>query len=503
MTTRAAAVLLRVGYRREIESFRSSPASSWTQRKMLTCPWQQKTMEPSSNWKLESRDWLGRGGLMGLPWTAFPSHLAGVAMRIRVYALSALWLVIATQYFAWQLPLVALLAVPDGGRLYKRASTWFDAVAQPAILALPYSWCGLRVHTSQFALMTKMAANGNALVMTNHCSRVDWIVGMLLGSVLEPRTRIGFVAEITMMLMPVFGWSRLLFGDIFLRRTFHRDGKRIAANLQSFHEAGVRRMIFVAPEGAIVDPGVAKDAAYVSLCKAFMSDRGRPELKFLLTPRYKGIQLLACHAPTSTYSVTMAFRCHSTEVPDAAVGIDPTTGAAIGGELCTQPLDHPRRVVPDLHTIFRGGLHVFCHIHTLHLPADADGVRDALIADYERKDSLLAAFEAHGKFDTTPNYAMATLPIDHVRMNLTLLAHTALSVRVAQTVLGVEAAAVASAACMAWFIVAVLHALTHLYAEQISGASRESLVFETVLKTGLDWWSGSLDQGVTTPAKVL
>ena len=91
-----------------------------------------------------------------------------------------------------------------------------------------------------------------------------------MGSTLEPQVRVGFCAEFTTMLMPIFGWSRGLFGDIFLRRTFHRDGPRILDNIKSFQEAKVDRVIFLAPEGAIVDPGVEKDAEYVQQCQSAM-----------------------------------------------------------------------------------------------------------------------------------------------------------------------------------------------------------------------------------------
>ena len=160
------------------------------------------------------------------------------------------------------------------------------------------------------------------------------------------------------MLMPIFGWSRGLFGDIFLRRTFHRDGPRILDNIKSFKEAKVDRVIFLAPEGAIVDPGVEKDAEYVQQCSKFMLDHDRRPLKYLLTPRYKGMQLVTTHNPEGIFSVTMAFVCRDKD----SVQVDELTGAARGGCLCSRPLDDPARVIPDLHTIFRGGLHVFTHI---------------------------------------------------------------------------------------------------------------------------------------------
>ena len=427
---------------------------------------------------------------MGEPWIAFPLHLADIATRVRVYGLSALWLLIAFQYFAWQLP---LLMIWDDG-VYKRACTVFDEFARPAILAVPYSWCGLRVHTSQFQLMTTMSKRGNALVMTNHCSRIDWLVGMLLGSILTPSVRIGFVAEMTTCLMPVFGWSRFLFGDIFLRRTFHRDAQRISSNIAAFHAARVHRMIFVAPEGAIVDPGIEKDDRYVQQCRSFMTTNlQRPPLKYLLTPRYKGIQILAHHAPDATFSVTMAFACkgHSSQrrriIPLGLSGgggrnviIDPKTSRVTGGELCTRPLDDPLRVVPDLHTIFRGGLHVFCHIHKLSLPLTAtnDVIRDLLVSDYERKDNLLEHFHANGTYGGSK---LKTLPVNHMVMNLTLIVHSCLSVKLA-LLCGMDLSRILSLSLMTWLVVSIIHAVSHLYAEQISGASRESLLFETLLK---------------------
>ena len=136
-------------------------------------------------------------------------------------------------------------------------------------LAVPFSWCGLRVWTSQPELLATVPLKGSSVFMTNHGSRIDWIIGLLMGQVVSPRVRVGFVAEITTMLMPVFGWSRGLFGDIFLRRTFHRDGPRITRNIESFHAAGVDRVLFLAPEGAIVDPGVPRDSEYIDQCGAF------------------------------------------------------------------------------------------------------------------------------------------------------------------------------------------------------------------------------------------
>jgi len=85
----------------------------------------------------------------------------------------------------------------------------------------------------------------------------------------------------------------------------------------------------------------------------------------------------------------MAFVCRDKD----SVQVDNLTGAARGGCLCSRPLDDPARIIPDLHTIFRGVLHVFTHI--VKVPgakmsdSDPKGVRDTLLDDYARKDALL------------------------------------------------------------------------------------------------------------------
>ena len=457
---------------------------------------------------LPPRDWLGRGGFMGLPWVAFPRHLAGLVLAVRVYGLSAIWLFCASQYFLWQLPLVLLRLLPDGGRAYRRACTLYDRYAQPAVLALPYSWCGLRVWTSQPALLATVPDLGSSVFMTNHSSRIDWIIGLLMGQVLEPRVRVGFVAEITTMLMPVFGWSRGLFGDIFLRRTFHRDGPRITRNIEKFHASGVDRVLFLAPEGAIVDPGVPRDLEYVAQCGHFLEKLGRTPFGYVLTPRYKGMQLIAAHAPDACFSVTMSFVCKAADGGPDDVVVDPATKAVRGGFFCTRPLSDPKRTIPDLHTVFRGGLHVFCHIAKadgakLGAAADGDDVRDVLLDDYARKDALLEAFHETGKYDIAqeendPDYDMVQLPVDHVRMNGALATILGLSYLVLTCVAGWTTQRVLSVSFASIATLFLAHAVTHYHAEQISGASRESLMFETVFKMLMQKAMGKLDHGGTS-----
>lgn len=140
--------------------------------------------------------------------------------------LVAVWLVILTQYLVPMLLLMPLALVPRiGTTAYRKLTGWYDAVARLAAMAPPYSWCGCSVYMHGYDAFVDMKSRGNAVMLSTHCSRIDWLIGIFMG-VSRPSdpnvSRIGFVAEATTALMPVIGWSRVLFGDIFVTRAFHK-----------------------------------------------------------------------------------------------------------------------------------------------------------------------------------------------------------------------------------------------------------------------------------------
>ena len=92
---------------------------------------------------------------------------------------------------------------------------------------MPYSWSGTKVYVENYDAFLRLKQRGNAVFLSTHCSRIDWLIGVYLCALDWPDTaRVGFVAEATTALMPVIGWSRMLFGDIVITRAFHKDGTR-------------------------------------------------------------------------------------------------------------------------------------------------------------------------------------------------------------------------------------------------------------------------------------
>jgi hypothetical protein len=70
------------------------------------------------------------------------------------------------------------------------------------------------------------------------------------------------------------------------------------------------------------------------------------------------------HAPKNIAACTMCF------VKGYNVTLD-ESGKVVGGTLCSLAMKNPKRIVPDLHTVFSGAMNTFVSIHSLEL-ADCD-----------------------------------------------------------------------------------------------------------------------------------
>jgi len=95
-----------------------------------------------------------------------------------------------------------------------------------------------------------------------------------------------------------------------------------------------------------------------------MKKEKREPMTHLLTPRYKGMSAFVTHAPDNVCSCTMSFVTDHGEV-------NASTGKIEGGVKCSKGLTDPGRIIPDLHSVFKGGLKCFVKIHTLELHSDA------------------------------------------------------------------------------------------------------------------------------------
>ena len=106
----------------------------------------------------------------------------------------------------------------------------------PIVFNLPLGWSGTKVYMEDPGLLAQVKAD-NALLLSNHGSRIDWMIGMYVSWITKlstfdcDRKRVGFVCEGIIQFMPLIGWYRkLVCEDVFVMRSFKQDASTIKNN---------------------------------------------------------------------------------------------------------------------------------------------------------------------------------------------------------------------------------------------------------------------------------
>ena len=177
------------------------------------------------------------------------------------------------------LPIYALHAVgllPM--KLYLAATTLIINWTTPIVFAMPLVLSGSKVYCNDVDLLVESKST-NSLLIANHGSRVDWMVGMFVGFArfLAGRTcnriRVGYVCEALIQFLPLVGWyRRLVARDVFVWRSFKQDAPALIQNIRDFHQSDERRMLFLSPEGVVCDFD-EKSTTYIKACRQFCLDR--------------------------------------------------------------------------------------------------------------------------------------------------------------------------------------------------------------------------------------
>lgn len=311
----------------------------------------------------------------------------------------------------------------------------------------------------------------DSLLLSNHGSRIDWMVAMFCGHLTSVankptvRCRVGFVCEALIQLMPLIGWYRkVICDDIFVWRSFDRDAPSIKKSIDDFHCANQQRMLFLSPEGIVVDHG-EKDMDYIHECRAFCKTLGYKSFDYVLTPRYKGTAcLLDQVAQTETFiSICCAF------VRD--------------GKLLNCHLLSSERVVPDIYDLNQGiagkPVDIYIHLRKIDPKKGKDfNARDALMQEYVWKDSLLAQWDEDLKKGNTSSMIDQFTRIEPKTIDV-LMNHFLHVVVIVATVMAFNYLdQLIKLVCGIFVTVSV----THTAGWMVNESSMESVPFETGIK---------------------
>jgi 1-acyl-sn-glycerol-3-phosphate acyltransferase len=317
--------------------------------------------------------------------------------------------------FLFFTPILYLFVRPfsNGGPVFSFFTNWLMHWVTPSIIGPAFSWGRMRIYLDNLEGFRK-ASKKNILVLSNHGSRVDWLVARFLGFADPPMCRVNFVVESFLKFMPAIGWHCYwICEDIFVERSFQRDSEVISKRVRNMRRAGHPCQLFLAPEGMIVDTTSKRNSIgklYLENCRNFCKEQGYPKFDYVLTPRYKGISVLKEHTEAvggTILSVTMAF--------------------TRDGKMLNQGLDSPEREIPDLYAVYAGmissPIHVYVHTKKISLSDDPMEIKKIMMGDYARKDKLLKYFDEHGCFPDE-GFTYEEVKVPHLLLNVFHLLHT-------------------------------------------------------------------------------
>mmetsp|Transcript_16220 Transcript_16220/g.20093 ORF Transcript_16220/g.20093 Transcript_16220/m.20093 type:complete len:428 (+) Transcript_16220:312-1595(+) len=365
---------------------------------------------------------------------------------------------------------IHLLYYVLGESFFRNAMSVLIDWTTSCVLCIPFSWCRSGVYIQEVDWIENKMKAGNSLVLANHGSRIDWIIGIYVGFHGRTHQRVGFVCEGLIQYMPIVGWYRkLVCEDCFVMRSFKQDAKRITDNVESFHRTNTTRMIFLSPEGVVCDYG-ERDLKYINDCRQFCTEQGYEPFDYVLTPRYKGLTCLSKHI------------VHEMLNGKKGELMSTTIAYSRGGKLLNSKLlyTYPARQHADLYTIYQGILGEPTNMH-LHInvmpPFDEDSdIKSIMMKDYERKNELLKHFHKHGHYPDPESYIH--IPPNHFLLNTLFAMHFVVLFGLAslfgkaQTMLNI---------CIGVFsLITFCHTIGNLIN---GGTSMESVPFETGIKS--------------------
>jgi hypothetical protein len=288
--------------------------------------------------------------------------------------------------FGIPLFLMHVIGVVNTKAFYKLSSALINWTT-PIVYGMPMVLSGTKIHIDNIDVLVTSKSQ-DSLLLANHGSRIDWMVGMFIGHLTSlgnrpaNRCRVGFVCEALIQLMPLIGWYRkLVCNDIFVWRSMNRDETTIRKNIAEIQRSGEPRMLILSPEGVVVDYG-AKDMDYVHECRRFCTTYGVKPFEYVLTPRHKGTT------------------CLLDQINEGGPFVSGCLVFVREGQLLNCKLLSPERVIPDIYDLNQGiaGKPISIYVH-LRLMDPKNGhdfdAKAQLMEEYAWKDSILEQWDKH------------------------------------------------------------------------------------------------------------
>ena len=247
-----------------------------------------------------------------------------------------------------------------------------------------------------------------------------------------------------------------------MKRSFIKDARSIQNNIDTFLKSNEKRMIFLSPEGVIVDYG-KEDMEYAKNCRDYCVSEGHTPFTFILTPRYKGSS------------------CLLDQVKEGGPVVSICVAFVRDNKLLNCQITSPYRVIPDIYHLIQGisGYPVDIYINLKQIHFTAKDCKKVLMDDYQRKDILLAKWNRDLKKESLRNKLMSQYSLVRANVYDSIASHVvhAASIFIFSQVFGIHKQMITL-----FFMMFILVSTSHLFGWIMNSTSMESVPFETGIK---------------------
>ncbi|XP_031127718.1 1-acyl-sn-glycerol-3-phosphate acyltransferase 2-like [Ipomoea triloba] len=196
-----------------------------------------------------------------------------------------------------------VLIRPLSKNTYRRINRVFAELLWLELIWLVDWWAGVKVKLYTDPETIKLMGKEHALVISNHKSDIDWLVGWVLaqrsgclGSTLA-------VMKKSSKFLPVIGWSMWFSEYLFLERSWAKDESTLKSGLQQLRDYPLPFWL------ALFVEGTRFTQAKLLAAQEYATSTGLPVPRNVLIPRTKGFVTAVSHMRSfvpAIYEVTVA-----------------------------------------------------------------------------------------------------------------------------------------------------------------------------------------------------
>ncbi|GLT78777.1 hypothetical protein SLA2020_503030 [Shorea laevis] len=263
--------------------------------------------------------------------------------------------------------IVFILVRPVTKSLYRRINKVIAELLWLEFIWLIDWWAGVKVELYTDAETFQLLGKEHALVICNHRSDIDWLVGWVLaqrsgclGSALA-------IMKSAVKFLPIIGWSMWFSDYVFLERSWTKDEETLKSGFKRLEDFPMPFWLALFVEGTRFTQGKLLAA------QEYAASKGLPVPRNVLIPRTKGFVSAVCHMHSfvpAIYDCTVAIP--KNQPP-------PTMRRIFGGQPSTVNLEIRRHLMKEL-------------------PETADGIAQWCKDVFVTKDTLLEKYFAKNTF---------------------------------------------------------------------------------------------------------